>query len=97
MTKRRKQPDPVVLKNTRADARRLYPDAPRSFQARWVIAKLYLRGRKPIVPVGAAVMADPNAPDFLRVLPHSTAPLVIHEPLSDRLRKGMRYVKGFVK
>lgn len=97
MKTRRKQPDPVVLKNTRADARRLYPDAPRSFQARWVIAKLYLRGRKPIVPVGTAVMADPNAPDFLRKLPPSTAPLVIHESFPDQLRKGMRYVKGFVK
>lgn len=94
MTKRRKQPDPVVLKNTRADARRLYPDAPRSFQARWVIAKLYLRGRKPIVPVGTAVMADPNGPDFLRKLPLSTAPLVIEKSARDYVLGTIRYFKG---
>lgn len=96
MKKRRNAVDIPAPHNTRANARRLFPECSREFQARWVLATLQLRSHSWRHPIGNLALDDPNKPDFLRTLPPHTY-LDVQESAVDRVRKGLRYVKGFAR
>lgn len=83
----------VAPRNTRAEARRLFPAWPRSMQAKWVVAKLRTRSGTWRFPIGSKAI-EFDLPDFLRALPKDEAPLAIEKSVGDYVRATVRQLRG---
>lgn len=93
---RRRPVEPLPApRNTRALARRLFPQWPRHKQAEWALAKLRVLSGTWRFPIGIKAQAD-LTPDFLRALPPGDH-LDVTPDRRDRVVAIKRFAKGMLK